>query len=118
LIGGAAGCADPSRVDAVERELARVHAESAQRQRETAWLYWATNILVERTRAPAGGDGREALVRRIAALEAQNAALAARLDRAEHRLDPSAPSAPAASPQPTPTRVLDQTSPYEAALAK
>jgi hypothetical protein len=104
LVACTAGCADPSRVDAVEAGLARVRAEGTLRDQKLAWLHDHQTILAAYA---VRRDEREALAKRIAALEAENAALLQRLSRAEHRLD-AATGVP-----PAPTRTLDEQVPYE-----
>lgn len=105
-VAGAAGCADPSRCDAVEANLARVRAEAAQRDAQVAWILYQQRVLSERVDVQ-GIDGRDALIRMIAALKTENAVLAERLDRAERRL-----GLPAAQP-----RALDDGVPFVQAIA-
>lgn len=121
LLATAAGCADPSRLDAVEAGLARVRAEGALRDQKLEWLRWAQSVVAERT-----GPGGDAHVKQIAALQAENAALAHRLERAERRLDAAPPAGDGQRPASPPalsssasrsahTRSLDQRVPYEIA---
>ncbi len=62
----------------MEAGLARVRAEGVQRDRKLEWLHQGQAVLAER----GGVVGNDALVRRIAALQAENAALQQRLARA------------------------------------
>jgi hypothetical protein len=115
LLACTAGCADPSRVDAVEADLARVRAEGTLRDQKIAWLHDHQMILAAYA---VRRDEREALAKRIAALEAENAALLQRLSRAEHRLDAvpmgtSPPNPGTGNAPPAPTRTLDEQVPYE-----
>jgi hypothetical protein len=107
VLAGAAGCADPSRVDAVEAGLARVRAEGTLRDQKLVWLHDHQMILAAYA---VRRDEREALAKRIAALEAENAALLQRLSRAERRIEAAGGDAHAG-----PARALDEQIPYELA---
>jgi hypothetical protein len=104
VIAGATGCADPSRLDALEAGLARVRAEGTLRDQKIAWLHHNQTIVAAYA---VPRDEREALARRIAALEAENAALLKRLARAERRLEAAGSDA-----QEPPRRTLDEQVPY------
>jgi len=112
---GAAGCADPSRLDALEANLGRARAEAALRDRKLEWLRWGQSVLAERAALQGSAPRPADLLEKIAALQAENAALRARLDRAERRLDEAHPDAP---PRPAHARTLDAQVPYELTAAK
>jgi hypothetical protein len=98
LLLGATGCVDSARIDALDQNLARVRAESAQRDAQIQWLRWGQMVLSTQFQAE-----REATARRVASLEAQNAALLQRLQRAEQKLGLER----AADPGPAPARVFE-----------
>jgi hypothetical protein len=108
ILGATSACVDASRVDALDESVARMRAESALRDQQIGWLRWGQVVLAGVVYGR-GGD-RDALARKVATLEAQNADLSARLDRAERRGD--APDTLAAAPA-VATRVLDENVPYE-----
>ena len=124
-IFGAVGCANPSRVDALEANLARVRAEAALHDRKIEWLHQRQSVLADRyvqAAREAGSTSRAAaeLLDRIAALQTENAALRTRLDRAEQRLDEASAEADRAQAAPARAargRALDARVPYELASA-
>jgi hypothetical protein len=79
---GAAACVDRARCDAALEGVARARLEAADRDRQVARLALSQAQLAEELRR---GD-REALLRRLAALEAENAELSARIEHAERAL--------------------------------
>jgi hypothetical protein len=107
ILGATSACVDASRVDALDESVARMRAESALRDQQIGWLRWGQVVLAGEVYGH-GGD-RDALARKVAALETENADLSARLDRAERR---DAPDTPSAAPA-VATRVLDENVPYE-----
>jgi hypothetical protein len=124
-------CVDQARCAAAIDGVAQARAEGERRDRALAWLGFQQAQLA----AQVNGDGeREALRRRVAMLEAENAALAARLETlappraassVKRRLDPSMPyeldRAPVSGKQEgtifrraiRPSRTLDPMVPYE-----
>jgi hypothetical protein len=127
LSAAAPACVDAARVDALEANVARIRAESAQRalqqEQQLGWLRWGQIVLARDVYGQAADH--DVLVRKLAVLEAENAELTARLERAEQRRD-----APRAMPAdalglrpglradeppyaPGPARVLDETIPYD-----
>lgn len=97
-------CVDQARCDAAVEGVAQARAEGERRDRQLAWLgLWQAQLAAQTQGGTplGGGDAeREALRQRVALLEAENAALTVRLDRAEQklgatsskrRLDPSVP---------------------------
>lgn len=109
LLGATTGCVDPSRVDALDQNLARVRAETAQRDAQIQWLRWGQMVLSNQVQLQVAVE-REATARKVAALEVQNAALVQRLQRAEQKLGLERTDPPAA-----PARKLDEVSPYNLA---
>lgn len=85
------GCVENARCADADEIAARAHAASAERDLRIAWLS-----------------------QRIRALEAANAELAARLDRAQRAAPPEAPIAAAIAPR-AEQRTLDPVVPYEVA---
>jgi|HubBroStandDraft_6_1064221.scaffolds.fasta_scaffold221056_1 hypothetical protein len=116
LLGATSACVDASRVDALEAGVARMRVDAAQRdwqrEQQIAWLRWGQVMLAGEVRGH--GTDRDGLARRLAALEAENADLTARLERAEQRRDlPVAVPSPAFALVETPARVLDENVPYD-----
>lgn len=104
LVSGCMGGIDGARCDQALEGVAREQRAAAARDHQIAWLGWKQAELTRAlgdARASADPD-REALLRRIGALEDENAALTVRLGRAER--DRAAAAA---------KRRLDETVPYD-----
>jgi len=93
------GCVEKARCDAALEGVAHARAEGDRRDRQLAWLgLWQAQLAAQVQVGVADAE-REALRRRASLLEAENAVLAARVERAERRpaggekrrLDPSVP---------------------------
>lgn len=110
LLVGAPACVDASRVDVLETSVARMAAEAAQRDQvrdqQVGWLRWGQIVLAGEVYGHS--SDRDGLARRLAALEAENAALTARLEHAEQHRE-----APRIAFVDAPARVLDETVPYD-----
>lgn len=109
IVALASGCIDEARCDAAMDGIARARREAVQRDLQIAWLGWqqaqiAAAVVDGGTRVTSDPE-RDAMQRRIAALEAENASLMVRLGRAEREL-----AAPRGSLS---RRRLDEAVPYD-----
>lgn len=117
LAGASAGCVDQARCDEAESAVARARVEAAQRELRMAWVQWQEATFLRQIQAR-DAMREDVWTRRIRALEATNAELAARLERAEQRAyaaDPREGDRDAIGRKLTraaPTRTLDPVIPY------
>jgi hypothetical protein len=122
LAGASTACVDEARCDAALAGVAGVRSEAArretQRDAQIAWLRWWQTSMAVQLQSVAANAGNDALKRQLAALEAENAMLAQRLERAERRIEEA--RAPASSVEhglaaqpPVAPRRLDPVVPYD-----
>ena len=116
--GASTACVDEARCEAVVggAGVARARVEVAQRDLQIAWLRGRESAMASQMESASVSRGGDTLLRKVAALEAENAALTERLGRAERVLDEVRGKASASldgAPAQAPTRRLDEAVPYD-----
>ena len=102
---GATSCADNSRCDAALASIERARAEARQHDAQLTWLRMQLAVFAAELQARNAAD-RDVLLQRLALLQAENAALAQRLDHAQQApVVPPLPSAVSVQPLPLPRPV-------------
>src|SRR5580698_7592946 len=104
LLLGTGACADSEHCEAAFAGMERMRADAARQEAQMTWLRVQLATFAADLQARNAAD-REALLHRLASLEATNAALVQRLEQGQGRIaspvvEPSPPARPAAAPLP------------------